>query len=358
MQVRSWRRSNTALLPKTARLFSPRWPASPANANATGPTRGRSSRMPRSRSDWSRRSSWIRGWSTCVSTTVSPAQIVWHRSISTNSCVDNPRLPTTSRSAAPSGALISHRADAQTPGELTASGARQAQGAAVEILDQPFFPLCEQQQRGAERAAEMETSFGPVEAAEGKAAPEPPCRLQIEAEGGQCARATGAHFVGLAVARRPRGEPPERRKPLAQRHAHRACDVVVTSAGLAQMIGSAAYERRGAAAGEGAELFEDAGHLHPAERVVVVLALTACHHQSRGLQTLQMHAGGRGRHLGGRRELVARAGAAGHEAHQHARPRRIPHRGGNPGNGGIAVGCGVHCIHSFMLDEVSDRDNG
>src|SRR5690348_2362614 len=111
--------------------------------------------------------------------------------------------------------------------QLAPPGGGQAEGAAVEVLAQPFALEESAEQPRPQGAGEMGTAFAPVEAGAGEAAPLGAQGFHLQAQQRETLAAHRREFVGARV--RGLAKPAEVQEALVQRHTQGPRQMVVTA---------------------------------------------------------------------------------------------------------------------------------
>ncbi len=193
---------------------------------------------------------------------------------------------------------------------------------AVEIWDHPFSFQSDPEYRCTEGSADVGPTLGPVETGKREPAAQLPCSLNVNSDHLQGNCPLRGEFKAVVGPPRACGQPAQRQQAIAQGHAQRPCDVVVTSPCLADWALDCGYELR-RAPGKHSQPFKRTGHSRPFEAVVVMPALANDRDQMLCPEPVQMNTGGRGTYLSNHRELGAGSRLASHQEGQHARTCRL-----------------------------------
>jgi hypothetical protein len=205
------------------------------------------------------------------------------------------------------------------------------------------------QEGGSDGAAEVWATLAPIYAGESEASAESTGGGDVYAKRFECGRAFGGEFVAAVGVGRGSGEPAEGCEAVVERDAEGAGDVIVAGACRTEIGRSVGDEGFTGLAGEDAERFESGSDVRTVEAVVAVLALSEEFDETLGFEAMEMDAGSGRSDFSEHGEFGAGAGAAVHEAVQHAGASRFADGGGDGRGGEIMV---FSNIHSLMVNEL------
>src|SRR5277367_4793996 len=181
----------------------------------------------------------------------------------------------------------------------------------------------------------MRPPLAPVETRGGKLTPERTRGLYINAKSLERLGPDRTDIVGDAVF--VFFDPAQGGEAIMHGHTQRARNVIVTSTRETQPARSTGNKRTARCAREHTQTFQRSRHIRPCEAVVAMLALDQHLYETIGLQPGQMDARSRRTDIRYHRQLGAGAGAAIHQAVEHASPRRLSNRCRNPADRDIRV---------------------
>lgn len=203
-------------------------------------------------------------------------------------------------------------------GHLALAQLGEREGAAVEIANDPLPGDGVLQEGGSQGAGDVGAALAPIETGIGETPPEGSGWGYVDAEVLECFHAGASDVVGFVTAGGIRDEPAFTQELVMQRDGDGSCHVVVTGAGLVQGGGGAGDELFRDAAGEDSKMFEKAGDLGAAQRVVAVAAL-GCNADELGFsEAVEVGAGGGGRDFRERCEFGTGARMTVEQGEQHA----------------------------------------
>ena len=180
-------------------------------------------------------------------------------------------------------------------------GRRNRQRAAIAHPFDPFQLKAPVGQRRADRAADMRPPFGPIQTRPAKHPALAARMREIDAELAEKFRAGRRDFAGFVA----EDDVLVLDQPLGKADAEHAGDVVVTGAGVTQLVVEMRFrlEPRRAFERDVHDAFQHLPDMRPGQAVIAVAALLHRHQKPRRGELAEMAAGGLRRHAGGKRQL-------------------------------------------------------